>query len=184
MPPKKLFVPPPKSAASPLIPVLDRLAMIEGSFIPEGADPFTVETILTGDPLADRQALVNLARKRNPTGRMKLASQRIFTRDRETPPGYVAGTNLGQLFGEAGSDTEAAIEIGHVFYDGSRCQIFLRNLRSRDAVTIALRPASGAQMIFSNQVARNRPVTDLGLIVKEILGQGARELTITMREAK
>lgn len=158
--------------------------MIEGSFLPEGGDPFAVEVPLTGDPLSDRQSLVNLARQKFPTGKMKLATQRIFTRDRETPPGYVAGTNLGQLFGDAGSDTEVSIEIGHVFYDGSRCQIFLRNLRSRSAVTVMLRPAAGGQIVFSNQVAPNRPVADLGLIVKEILGQGARELTITMREAK
>lgn len=143
-----------------------------------------MEVPLTGDSLADRQSLVNLARAKVPTGRMKLASQRIFTRERETPPGYIAGTNLGQLFGDAGSDTEVAIEIGHVFYDGFRCQIFLRNLRSRSAVTIALRPAAGGQIVFSNQVAPNRPVSELGIIVKEILGQGARELTITMREAK
>lgn len=181
--PKKLFVPPPKSPHNPKIPVLDRLALVEGSFMPEGGDPFTVETILTGDPLADRQALVNLARKRNPTGKMKLASQRIFTRDRETPPGYVAGTNLGQLFGEAGSDTESGVEIGHVFFEGSRCQIFLRNLRSRSAVTIMLRPAMGGQIVFSNQLAPNRPISDLGIIVKEILGNGAREITITLREA-
>lgn len=164
--------------------MLDRLALIEGAFLPEGGDPFTVETPLTGDSLADRQSLVNLARKRFPSGGLKLASQRIFTRDRETPPGYAVGTNLGQLFGEAGSDTETGIEVGNVFFEGSRCQIFLRNLRSRNAVTVMLRPAAGGQIVFSNQLAPNRPVADLLLIVKEILGQGARELTITLREAK
>lgn len=164
--------------------MLDRLALIEGSFLPEGGDPFTVETPLTGNAAKDRQSLVNLARKKYPTGGLKLSTQRIFTRDRETPPGYVAGTNLGQIFGEPGSDTETGVEVGHVFFEGSRCQIYLRNLRSRNAVTIMLRPAAGGQIVFSNQVAPNRPVADLGLIVKEILGQGARELIITLKEAK
>lgn len=161
--------------------MLDRLALIEGSFLPEGGEPFTVETILTGDSLADRQALVNLARKRVPTGKMKLASQRIYTRSRDTAPSYPAGVTMGQLFGESGSGTESGIEVGEVFFQSQKCQVVLRNLRARNAVTVSLRPPGGSAIVFSNQVASNRLAKELFTVVKEILGQDARELKITIK---
>lgn len=161
--------------------MLDRLALIEGSFLPEGGDPFTVETVLSGDPLADRQALVNLARQRVPTGKMKLASQRIYTRSRDTAPSYPTGVTMGQLFGESGSDSESGVEIGHVFWGGESCQIFLVNLRARNAVSINLRPPGGGKIAFSNQIASNTLANTLFQVVKEVLGQDARELKITVK---
>lgn len=91
---------------------------------------------------------------------------------------------MGQLFGEAGSDTEAGVEIGSVFFQGERCQVTLRNLWSRNSVTIALRPPTGAAIVFSNQIAANRLAKELHYVVKEILGNDARELDITLKESK
>lgn len=91
---------------------------------------------------------------------------------------------MGQLFGEAGSDTEAGIEIGHVFFQSERCQVILRNLRARNCVTVSLRPPGGSAIVFSNQIGSSRLARELAYVVKEILGNGARELEITLKEAK
>lgn len=180
----RLFTPPPKSAANPRIPVLDRLAVFEGHFAPEGSEPFSVETPLTGDSKRDTQSLVNVARRRFPTGKMALKSTRIFTRDRETAPSYPGASTLGSLFGESGSLTEVALEVGQVFWEGQSCQIFIKNLRVRSAITISLRPPSGGAISFSNQIQSNRLLKELPSILREVLGSSARELRITVSIAE
>lgn len=112
---------------------------------------------------------------------MKLASQRIFTRDKETAPSYPTGVTMGQLFGESGSDSESAVEVGEVFFQSQKCQVVLRNLRARNAVTVSLRPPGGSAIVFSNQVASNRLAKELFMVVKEVLGNDARELKITIK---
>lgn len=91
---------------------------------------------------------------------------------------------MGQLFGEAGSDTETGIEIGHVFFQSERCQVTLRNLRARNCVTVALRPPTGSAIVFSNQIAAGRLAKELAYVVKEILGNEARELVISLTESR
>lgn len=166
------------------VPKLEgRVTLFEGTFRAEGQPPFVVETPLTGMAANDRQSLINLARKKYPKGAMQLKSTRIFTREEGAKSTFLPGTTMGQLFGEAGSLTEVQVEIGHVFFQGVRCQVVLRNLRSRSCVTLSLRPPTGGTIIFSNQIEANRLAKELPLIVKEILGNGARELTITLIEA-
>lgn len=160
-----------------------RITLFEGTFRHEAYPPFVVETPLTGFAANDRQSLFNLARKKYPKGAMQLKSTRIFTREEGAKSTFLPGTTMGQLFGEAGSLTEVQVEIGHVFFQGVRCQVVLRNLRSRSCVTLSLRPPTGGTIIFSNQIEANRLAKELPLIVKEILGNGARELTITLTEA-
>lgn len=88
---------------------------------------------------------------------------------------------MGQLFGESGSETESGIEVGEVFFQSQRCSVVLRNLRARNAVTISLRPPGGSAIVFSNQVASNRLAKELFIVIKEILGNDARELKITIK---
>jgi hypothetical protein len=90
---------------------------------------------------------------------------------------------MGQLFGESGSDTETGIEIGSVFFQGEKCQVTLRNLRSRNCVTLALRPPGGNQIVFSNHIGAARLAKELAYVVKEVLGNEARELVITLKES-
>lgn len=176
--------PKPSFKGRPAVAELDgREVVFEGVFRPEEHPPFVVTTKLTGNGIRDKQTLVNLARKKYPTGGMRLASTRIYTREVGAVTTFKSGATLGQLFGESGSDTEATVEIGHVFFDSSRCQVMLRNLRSRNCVTFSLRQPTGGSINFSNQVQSNRLARELPLIVKEILGNGARELTITLVEA-
>lgn len=159
-----------------------RSVVFEGTFNPEGYDQFTTETPLTGNGARDKASVIALARQRFPEGRMNLVSTRIFTRSNDSAPSFKQGTTLGQLFGEAGSPTEVAVEIGHVFFDGARCQISLRNLRSRNSVTFALRQPSGGSVNFSNQIHANRLASELPIIAKEVFGQNVRELTITLKQ--
>lgn len=157
--------------------------LFEGTFRHEDNVSFITETRLTGNAAHDKQSVINLARKKYPTGRMELKSTRIVTREIGAPTSFTAGTTLGQLFGGPGSPTEAQIEIGSVFFDGGRCQIFLRNLRSRNCVTFSLRGRLGASVNFSNQIQANRLAKDLKLVAKEVLGNNVRELDITLKEA-
>lgn len=156
--------------------------MFEGTFRHEENPSFTTETPLTGNAANDKSAVIALARKRYPTGRMELKSTRIFSRDSASAPTYSKGSTLGQLFGPAGSSTEVSVEIGTVFFDGTRCQIFLRNLRSRNCATFSLRQPSGGFVNFSNQIQANRLANELPFILKEVLGNNVRELVVTLKE--
>lgn len=158
-----------------------KVVVFEGTFRHEENESFTTETRLTGDPRRDKQSLINLARAKYPAGRMELRSTRIITRELGAQARFPKGTSVGQVFGENGSLTENALEIGSVFWGGERCQIFLVNLRSRNAVNIALRQPGGARVSFSNQIAANTPAITLKHVVKEVLGQEARELSISLK---
>lgn len=161
-----------------------RTVIFEGTFRHEAHDAFTTETKLTGNARNDKQALINLARKIYPTGQMRLVGTRIITREVGAAATYAAGSTLGQLFGEAGSSTEVSVEIGTVFFDGTRCQIFLRNLRSRNCVTFSLRQPTGGFVNFSNQIQANRLAKELPFILREVLGNNVRELSVTLKEKK
>lgn len=156
--------------------------MFEGTFRHEENESFTTETRLTGNARNDKQSVINLARKKYPTGRMELKSTRIFTREVGSVTSFGVGTTLGQLFGAAGTDTEAQVEIGTVFFDGARCQIFLRNLRSRNSVTLSLRQPTGGNVNFSNQIHANRLAKELPIVAREVFGNNIRELVITLKE--
>lgn len=156
--------------------------MYEGVFRHEDNPSFTTETKLTGNARDDKQSIINLARKKYPTGRMELRSTRIVTREIGAVASFKSGCTVGQLFGPSGSSSEAAVEVGTVFFDGARCQIFLRNLRSRNCVTFSLRQPLGASINFSNQIQANRLARDLKIIAKEVLGNNVRELDITLTE--
>jgi hypothetical protein len=164
-------------------PQLDgRVVLFEGTFRHEEHDSFTTETRLTGNAKNDKQALINLARKKYPTGRMELKSTRIVTREAGAPPTFAAGSTFGQLFGGVGSATEVSVEVGTVFFDGVRCQIFLRNLRSRNCVTFSLRQPTGGFINFSNQIQANRLANELKTVLREVLGNNVRELVIALKE--
>lgn len=167
----------------PVAQLEGKVVVFEGTFRCEENASFTTETRLTGDPRRDKQSLINLARKRYPTGQMELKSTRVFTREVSAVISFAPGTTLGQLFGAAGTSTEAQVEIGTVFFDGVRCQIFLRNLRSRNAVTLSLRQPTGGNVNFSNQIQANRLAKELPFVTKEVFGNNVRELVITLKEA-
>lgn len=182
-PSQPLTRPKPVITGRPPVAKLDgKVVLFEGSFRPEGFPAFIVETKLTGNAAKDKQSLINLARKKYPTGRMSLASTRIVTREVNAVTSFTPGTTLGQLFGEAGSPTEVAVELGSVFFDSAICQIFLRNLRSRNCVTFSLRQPNGGSVNFSNQIQSNRLAKELPIILREILGNKARELKVTLKE--
>lgn len=169
----------------PAVPEIDgKVVMFEGTFRHEDNASFVTETKLTGNAKNDKQTIINLARAKYPTGRMELKSTRIITRDLNAVTSFSPGTTLGQLFGEAGSSTEVAVEVGSVFFDGYRCQIFLRNLRSRNCVTFSLRQPTGQFINFSNQIQSNRLAKELVYVAREVLGNNVRELEITLKEEK
>lgn len=173
--------PKPSFRGRPAVAELEgRVVLFAGTFRPEGEPDFEVETPLTGNPQRDRQAIVNIARTRFPKGGLSLKSTRIFSKELGTRASYPKGTTVSQLFGPAGSLTESAVEVAEVFFQGEKCAVFLRNLRSRDSVTISLRASGGNPIVFSNRIAANSPAHTLPLIIKEVLGQDCRELKVTI----
>lgn len=169
---------------SPIAELDGRVVLFAGTFRPDGEPDFEVQTPLTGDPRRDRQAIINIARTKFPKGGLSLKSTRIFSKELGARVSYPKGTSVGQLFGESGSPTENAIEVAEVFFQGERCSVFLRNLKSRNSVTVALRAPGGNPIVFSNQIASNSPAHTLAMIIREVLGQDCRELKVTVQVEK
>jgi len=161
----------------------ENTSYLVGFFSVEGV-PGTqsVETPLTGQGGTDYATLTALVRKKFPTaGRVTRTGSTIELRTVGVQNvEYPVGATLKQLFGE---DDEGSVKVGTVLFNGECCEVVLRYHRAKNIVGVTLRERStGVPIRFSDPIKGMRLVREAPDIIKEVLGQGATDLALTLVE--
>lgn len=148
--------------------------------------PDSVETVSTGDGSKDYAALGAKIKARHPGKSYTRRGSNFEIRDGtnvgpiELPP----GSTIGQLFVNHDNRIEAAREIGKVFFNGTPQKIILVFLRAQGAVTVRLHPHLHTEgvVMFPHKFSPQRLATELPEIIRGIVGQDGREMTLNFRE--
>ena len=99
---------------------------------------------------------------------------RIISRPRTGNPfiELFSGQTIRQLFVD-NTPTEAARHVGTVIFDGALCDVVLRHIRAKGAVSVTVRQPGGMSAHFSQQHNTQQLATELPrIIAEELAGQG------------
>lgn len=160
--------------------------VIVGIFSVPGYGPDSVETPLTGKGKNDYAALDALITARHPKVKKELIKRTGSAIElRGTADDFVTltpGMTIGQLF----DDERAARTVGRVFLDGSAMDVVLINSAGTGTVGLQLSPILRTDGVirFHNRINSNQLANVLPVVIKDILGNGARDLKLKFREAK
>lgn len=88
-----------------------------------------------------------------------------------------AGQTIRQLFPDK-TEFEAARVVGTVIFDGALCDIVLRHIRAKGAVSITCRAPGGQSATFSSQYNTQQLATELPRIIAEELDGQAEDLKL------
>jgi len=149
----------------------------------------SVSTPLTGNGNADYAQLNKLIRKRFPKSKYPAPITRVGSAIESATAAtatveYSAGAILKSLFGggESGKE-ECSTQIGSVTFNDQPCDVVLRYHRARDVAGITLKErATKVPIHFSDQVSAQQLVSEMSTIVREILGDEAKDLRLTLTE--
>lgn len=137
-----------------------------------------IEVPHTSNKDRDTRAAWTLVRKlypELPTDNIRrTGSVRIVSRPASGNPvvEIYAGQTIRQLFPDK-TEFEAARVVGTVIFDGALCDVVLRHIRAKGAVSVTCRASGGQSANFSQQHNTQQLATELPRIIKEELdGQG------------
>jgi len=136
-----------------------------------------VEVPHTSNGVRDTQSAWKVIRARYPDVRtedIRRTASRIVSRPGGKLPVIEIrdGETIRQLFPDK-SEYETGRQVGMVMFDGAHCDVILRHLRSKSAVSVTLRQPGGVVVNFSAQHTTMQLVAELPKIIAEDLdGQG------------
>lgn len=159
--------------------------VLVGFFQVPDVGPITVETELTGNGRADHESLWKQVREKHPkVENITRTGSTIETRDDKPKQiEYHAGALLKNLFDREETKDECSIRLGTVLFHGESNAIVLRYHRAKGTLGINLvERAQKTTTRFSDSIPAMRLVKELPLIVKEVLGPGAKNVELWLNE--
>ena len=158
-----------------------------GGFYRDGdGNPFSVEVPLTGVGIVDTTALMNAVMDLRPERKgVVKTGQAIEQRDAGLKVlTFPNGATVANLFldPETGKE-ESSITIGTVTFAQEPCTVVLRFHRGRNAAGVTLKERrTGVPIKFGNVISGQRLAKELPALVKELIGEPARDLFLILKE--
>lgn len=157
-----------------------------GFYHVEGFGPDSVETELFGSPREQYIRLDNEIRKRHPNKKTVRFGSRVESRDGESNWVEIfPGMTLRQIFlGADGKTENVSRKIGSVFFNSSPFEIGLLFSPASGRIQVQLLPKLRSEGVvrFSNSINPGQPASELLQIVREVLGNDARDIRLNLRE--
>ncbi len=157
-----------------------------GFFSVPGVGIDSVETPIVGNPRTEHEALKVLIRKRHPNAPKNsiVCTGTVLERRGGDDLGYVEMSPvliLGQLFG----DKLERRKIGRTFISGAPYDIILTFHRAQGTISVLLKALlkNDGDMRLPDRLNPQTLADGLPTLIKEILGAGARDTKLDIREA-
>jgi hypothetical protein len=141
-----------------------------------------IEVPHTGKPQQDKDAAWAAIKVRYPNlakTEIRKTAARIESRPGGTTPTIPVreGETVRQLFPDD-TEYESARTVGTVVFDGARCDVILRHIRSKSMFALTLRQSGGIVVNFSEQVTVMRLANELPKLIAEMLGVAGTQLKL------
>lgn len=153
--------------------------------------PDSVETPVIGNAAEEKRSIIRLARQKHPKAdstTFVLTGTRFETRE-DKAPGFIEvlpGQTLRQLFQDIDGNDIGQRMIGTVFFSGEPYEVNLVFNRNGGVVSVLLAPQlpHGGPVRFQNPINPQRSISELEVIIREVLGSDVRDLRLNIREGK
>lgn len=148
---------------------------------------FINETPLTGNGIADKGKLRREVEAAYPRAKEILPlGTRVEVRSSNN--GYITlsnGSVLRNMFQDDEGRDDPVRDVGTVWFDGAPYDVTVLFSRGHGCILVMLKPRLNGYGVvrFSNQINPQQPLSELPRVIREVLGNGARELQLKIREA-